>query len=378
MIFKLKNFISYVNIFIYTIFFFIVFIFIAEIIFRNYFKEKVFPNIYEQKKYNLSHKEKIKMYYDNGDFWIDDYLKKQTNVNETKVIYDPYKAYKFDANKNYFKINKSNCASYKNVFIWGGSAVHGDGWLREEDLVHYQLGKIIENHNYDCIKVFNYGQSGYTSKQNFISFFESQNYENSIHIFYEGINDFIWGIYKDEQHLVSKKMKFFFDNYLQTDLIEQIKSIVKTTINNLYIIQFFKKKIKNESIKFSSEQIKDKLVTKCVSWSNRSLAINNFLNDKNSKAIFIWQNIIVNAKNLKPLELKIKKITSEYLGDIFKGYILMYKTCNEYFNKNNIKLFKLEDLESNKKTLFFDYVHLNPHGNKIISNNIYEIINNDL
>ena len=84
MIFKLKNFISYVNIFIYTIFFFIVFIFIAEIIFRNYFKEKVFPNIYEQKKYNLSHKEKIKMYYDNGDFWIDDYLKKQTNVNETK------------------------------------------------------------------------------------------------------------------------------------------------------------------------------------------------------------------------------------------------------------------------------------------------------
>ena len=56
----------------------------------------------------------------------------------------------------------------------------------------------------------------------------------------------------------------------------------------------------------------------------------------------------------------------------------MYKTCNEYFNKNNLILFKLEDLESNKKTLFFDYVHLNPHGNKIISNNIYEIINNDL
>ena len=64
------------------------------------------------------------------------------------------------------------------MYSFGDSAVHGDGWLREEDLVHYQLGKIIENHNYDCIKVFNYGQSGYTSKQNFISFFESQNYEN--------------------------------------------------------------------------------------------------------------------------------------------------------------------------------------------------------
>ena len=124
-----------------------------------------------------------KEFINNGDNWINDYLYHEEKLKDSPIIYSPFKVYKFSGNlkSKYINVvngerisfiaNNSNCKNYKQINIYGGSAVHGDGWLRDQDLLNHQIGKLLEEDGYDCFKFYNRGQSGYNSKQNFIKFF---------------------------------------------------------------------------------------------------------------------------------------------------------------------------------------------------------------
>ena len=83
-------------------------------------------------------------------------------------------------------------------------------------------------------------------------------------------------------------------------------------------------------------------------------------------------------KYLNEIESEIKNKTKNQMGNIFESYKLLKSKFKNQLKKNDLTLHILPSLPQNKKTLFFDYVHLNPQGNKIIAEYIFNIIKDKL
>ena len=357
---------------------------LSEIIVRKYFSHYLQTQATDWAKIIPKKEKMINAYIENGDDWVYDFNEKKTTVSNTSIIYSPFKVYTFSGNASgkYFNVkdgervsfisNNSDCKKYKQINIYGGSAVMGDGWLRDEDLLNHQVGKLLQKHGYDCFKFHNRGQSGYNSKQNFIKFFEINNSKESIHIFYDGVNDFIQNIYSNQSHFNEYRYKALF-NYLfgMKSYKEQLIQLISASLNKLKIVQLLNVTQEREVPAKWNLKKSSKL---CKKWAKRSSGIYNH-NVKNFEQVFfIWQITIDDYKYLNDLELEIKEKTINHLGNIFKSYEIFKNKCIEEFKKNNLILYSLPNLPENKKTLFFDYVHLTPPGNEIVANLIFEII----
>ncbi len=367
-----------------TLVVFFLLLILSELIVRKYFSHYLQTEATNWAKIIPKKEKMINAYIDNGDDWVHDFIEEKNKINNSSIIYSPFKVYTFSGNASgkYFNVkdgerisfisNNSDCKNFKEINIYGGSAVMGDGWIRDEDLLNHQVGKLLQSNGYDCFKFHNRGQSGYNSKQNFIKFFELNNSKQSIHIFYDGVNDFIHNIYSNQNHFNEYRYKALF-NYLfgLKDYKEQIFQLISATLNKLKIVQLLNGP---EQRKIPTEWNLDKSRDLCKQWANRSSGIYN-QNYKNSEKIFfIWQITIDNYKYLNEIELEIKDKTINHLGNIFEAYEIFRNQCVEEFKINDLVLYLLPNLPETNKTLFSDYVHLTPAGNEIVANYIFKII----
>jgi len=382
----IDNIKNYLLIIFISVIFFLILLFLSEIITRKYLTQYLPVDSGNWKKILPSEKDMRDEFIANGDDWIDDYLDEVNNLTDVPLIYSPFKIYEFSGNlkSTYLNVidgeripyivNNSNCSNFREINIFGGSAVHGDGWLRDQDLLNFQIGKLLEQNGHDCFKFYNRGISGYNSKQNFVKFFEMEKSENSINIFYDGVNDFIHNIYNGQSHLnqtqyeESFNMIFGFSTYK-----DQLFKVITSTLNRSKFIKLITNTLEKKLTRKWSMNNANGL---CEKWSSRANAIYNENMIKNGDTYFIWQITIDNLPYLKNIERDIKEKTTSHLGDIFNPYEIFRDKCVKEFNNKNIKLHVLANLPNQNKVLFFDYVHLNPPGNKILANNIFNIIKN--
>ena len=90
-------------------------------------------------------------------------------------------------------------------------------------------------------------------------------------------------------------------------------------------------------------------------------------------AKFFKKIIIFNKINNNFFKQHVRNI-----HDIDTVYEIFRNECVKEFNKRNLKLHTFKKIPEQEKVLFFDYIHLNPPGNKIIAKNIFDIIKNEL
>ena len=369
-----------------AIIFLILFI-LAEIITRQFLTKYLPTGNHDWRKITVSKDEMKDAFIDNEDNWIHEFLDILEGVN-TKLIYSPFKIYRFsgdfkskyinviDGERVPFVVNNSSCKNFREINIYGGSAVAGDGWLRDQDLLNHQIGKILETNGYDCFKFYNKGHSGYNSRQNFIKFFEIDKSKNGIHIFYDGVNDFIHNIFNNESHLNQNQYEMSFNILFGlAPYKEQFLTTIVSILNKFKFIKLISNTDENEK-KLPTKLTMSKANELCKKWASRSNAIFNETKINNSDAYFIWQITIDNLPYLKNIERDIKEKTTGHLGDIFDPYEIFRDKCLKEFKNKDLKLHVLPNLPNQNKVLFFDYVHLNPPGNKILANNIFNIIKN--
>ena len=383
----IDNINNYLFIFVISTIVFLILFFLSEIITRKYLTEYLPIDSGNWKKILPSEKDMRDEFIANGDDWIDDYLDEVNNLTDVPLVYSPFKIYDFSGNleSTYLNVingeripyivNNSNCLKLKEINIFGGSAVHGDGWLRDQDLLNFQIGKLLEENGHDCFKFNNRGISGYNSKQNFVKFFEIEKSKNSINIFYDGINDFIHNIYNGQSHLNQSQYEESFNMLFGISTYKDLLKVIRSILNRSKFIQLITKTNEKKSTqKWNMNNAK----SLCEKWSSRASAIYNENIINNSDVYFIWQITIADLSNLRKIEKEIKKLTINHLGDIFGSYEIFRDECVKEFNKRNLKLYTFKKIPKQEKVLFFDYIHLNPPGNKIIAKNIFNIIKDKL
>ena len=384
----INNIKNYLFIIFISIIFFIILFILSEIITRKYLIEYLPIDSGNWKKILPSEKDMRDEFIANGDDWIDDYLDEVNNLTDVPLVYSPFKIYEFSGNleSTYLNVingeripyivNNSNCIKFREINIFGGSAVHGDGWLRDQDLLNFQIGKLLEQNGHDCFKFYNRGISGYNSKQNFVKFFEIDKSKNSINIFYDGINDFIHNVYNGQSHLnqtqyeESFNLLFGFSTYK-----DQFIKVITSTLNRLKFIQLISK---TDEKSLNQKWNMNNVNNLCEKWSSRASAIYNENMINNSNVYFVWQITINDLSSLKKIENEIKTLTVNHIGDIFESYDIFRDECVKEFSKRDLKLHTIKKIPKQDKVLFWDYIHLTPHGNKFIANNIFDIIKNEL
>jgi hypothetical protein len=378
---NLKNYIFIITI---SVIIFFILLILSEITVRKYFIQYLPVGNMDWKIIMPSSEDMRKAFIENGDDWVDEFINDTNTIDDAPLKYSPFKIYRFSGNINSkyinvingeripYIVNNSNCINFREINIYGGSAVHGDGWLRDQDLLNHQIGKLLELNGYDCFKFYNRGQSGYNSKQNFIKFFEMDKSENSIHIFYDGVNDFMHNIFNNQSHLNQDQYESSFNMLFGlSSYKEQFINFSRATIKRFKFVQLISgANDKNLPNKWNISKANEL----CEKWSDRSNAIYNENKINNSNSYFIWQITIDNLLYLKEIEKEIKNKTIKHLGNIFKSYEKFRDVCVENFNKKGLKLHKLANLPNKNKVLFFDYVHLNPPGNRILASYIFNII----
>ena len=287
----INNIKNYLFIFFISVILFLILFFSSEIITRKYLTQYLPVETGSWKKVLPSEKDMRDEFIANGDNWIDDYLDELNNLTDVAIVYSPFKIFEFSGNlkSKYINvingeripyiINNSNCLNFREINIFGGSAVHGDGWLRDQDLLNHQIGKLLEQNGYDCFKFNNRGVSGYNSKQNFVKFFEIEKSKNSINIFYDGSNDFMHNIYSEQGHLNQTLYEWLFGISTHKD---QLFKVISLTLDRFKFIQLITKTNKK---KLTQKWNMNNVNSLCKKWSSRASAIYNESKINNSDVI---------------------------------------------------------------------------------------------
>lgn len=279
-----------------------------------------------------------------------------------------------------FEQDKEILGNKINIFILGGSTVEGRGSSSNGLTIPSRLQNCLQLNLDNNINVINAGYSGFTVLQqiNLYKYFIEKNFENKINyvIFFDGFNDAFYTItssfgvegssyHKYKQYMnESSNLSYALDLRLSELsgiylLLNKFLSINKNH-NSLYLNKSNIAKNSSELsilINHFNEFVNDKgigfmhIIQPYLSYENK------YLTDKEKK-------LIINYIDRMQFN---KKLYFEYLNNFFSDYVNQNKNNNSYDYR---KLFSQE-----KREIFFDTVHYNDLGNKIIAEKIcYDFI----
>lgn len=277
----------------------------------------------------------------------------------------------------------------KNIFVFGGSTVYGDGLECQEYALPAALNRFNNLNSYH-----NYGFSAYSNSETTNYFIKLLKYSFPVREawFIEGINDVM-------QKVVSGTPSYSFGFNalgmsgrlnLRYAIIESLSSrsavfrlltcitpIINANIvetDNLYPIP-----VNN----FSQISTKEKIIYRSKVASE--IVVNNYsfikklANYENIEVLFFIQPNLLDKLHLTEIEKDILKKIDEYFSiELIK---LAFNNYYEMLIKNSRKKnFKIIDLrgcvKDIKKPIFFDLNHLSPQGNQVLAKCILEKVKN--
>lgn len=303
---------------------------------------------------------------------------------------------------NKFKLIEKKDNKSKNIVFLGGSTVEGDGVETAGDTIPGIFDKILINRCDQKYNVYNYGISGFTSKQEFITLSTKIVPYNDIDyiISLNGVNDF-GGNLGSRKHK-SKNLYFqFFDsreirlyNWVNKNFSEKIVTfLINRTFTGNLIFDLIKNYIDEEiPYKLNGESFQNLKSYNSISLKKLSYYSNAsfILSEKNEIKYFHFLQPVLFYKN-NPT--KDESNTLNGVKDTY-GY---GKRPNFIFNKNFWSAFKsfYTDVRPNLKNFefsydisklfenssdkdFVDHVHYSKIGNKKIAITIFDKLEKDM
>lgn len=306
---------------------------------------------------------------------LDYFLKRQICYDQQNIIYSEQPVLSLVPNQHFATININDdgfrgselgTSNYR-IFVIGGSTVFGAGSPGDEFTITSELEKLLKE-KYDDIEVINAGISSITSfeelyhiKKNII------NYQPDMIIIYDGVNDIFYKRTTEPVILEEESEIKDYQRYLRSPVV---------------LYRHLLLPIINSEINISPSQIpqsekNDSLISNQISslWEQRMTEFCNLSIKNNFESIVIIQPALYNEK--KPLSDFEKSIHKKNTYGVTTFNSLIEKSKN--LNNCSLVLDLSDVFENTSDSVYFDQVHTNNLGNKIISERIYrELIDNKI
>jgi len=257
------------------------------------------------------------------------------------------------------EINTNKNDNYR-IFITGGSTAFGFGSTSDETTIAGFLQESFDNEFKNLnVEIINAGVNGADSYREILLIKENLvEYEPDLIISYTGTND-SGGYYKEiildttKDDYVPDLFKFSYHPWYRTPFV----------IHNLINQNNIESKVFPESL--SSEQIQKDSESFRKNWSQSC----DFLKDNKIKSILILQPALITKKMPSNFEKGIDTwiYREQLLENYAKELQLLNEKCDYTFDFRNA-------MDDSSETTYYDTVHMNDLGNKIIAEKIYEKI----
>lgn len=347
--------VSYKNQFLVGVFFLLIIIGLVEISLRIYEYISIPCGIFENDAFsNLNYFEKKNICYDTNTLV-------HGNAPLYLIVPNQYK-FTMNINSDGFRgdeINTNKNDSYR-IFFTGGSTAFGFGSTSDETTIVGFLQKFFDSEFKDLnVDIINAGINGANSYREILLIKEKLiQYEPNLIISYTGVNDaggYSREVIFDEVNgnYVQNLFKFADHPWYRTPFV--INNLISQ--NNIEI---------ENTLELSSEQIQ----TNSELFKNNWLQSCNFLESNEVISVLILQPSLITKKTPSNFEKEIveDKNYRKQLLENFAGKLkLIDEKCDYTFDFRNA-------MNSVSETTYYDSVHMNDLGNKIIAEKIYEKI----
>ena len=267
------------------------------------------------------------------------------------------------------EIDISNTNNDYRIIMIGGSTVFGSGLSNDEQTIPYELNKIF-NKKYTGIEVINAGISSITSFEELYHFKEKLiHLKPDLVIFYDGVNDVRYKKTVDPEILnIEDELQMKdFQKYLRSPVVIYryvLLPIINSQSDNVMD--------NNNSVNDTNSNSYNFQLSNSITslWYEHISEFCEISKNEQIKSIVIIQPSL--NQNKKPL--------SDYEQSIYEKDNHTKKTFNMLIQKsdgltNCSKVYDFTNIfENTFSGVYYDTVHLNNHGNKIVAEKIYEKI----
>ena len=295
-----------------------------------------------------------------------------------KLQYQPYSLFKsqqfqgqwINVNKETHRVvPETRCGdgSYK-VFMFGGSTMWGYGspdWGTIPAYLQQAWNKAKKN-----VCVINYGTPAYVSTQSVIRLELELQQGNTpdLVIFYDGIND-IYASYQSGQagvHHNLSEIEQKLENPGVSSLTHWIKQLTVLAITN----RFIKPPVKNY-VTIGVDSVKLATATIDVYLGNYQI-VEALSKQYQFEFVFFWQPTLpTDKKTLTAEEKEILETFDPSLITLYRqSYALIETRQSNYPYLHNIE----DSFSAETQSLWIDWTHITPEGNKIIAARIWSIL----
>jgi len=295
--------------------------------------------------------------------------------------YDKYSRFKMNnyGFRNDYDIDQKKPNNVFRVIVLGGSVAWGTGassnrtvWTKVlEDLMEGALGRKVE--------VLNAGCAGYVSFQELVYLeFRLLQFSPDLVIVFDGYNDlYRSSLYSDNEYQDNVIPNYVIEkSFFDSPLIIQIIGLIKEKS------YFFKltKRIYEKIIYESGRPIYNvKYLNKrgIANYLNNIKSISDILKGRGIKSIFLLQPYL--AESGKPLSSEERKVLSnagQEVAVIKKAMDILRGEYKSFSSKNDLVFYDLNDVFDSfsvNQTFWYDHVHLNDEGHRVIGEKVKEI-----
>ena len=302
---------------------------------------------------------------------LDYFLKRQICNDEGSVIYSQKPVLSIVPNQHLATVNinndgfrgpEINTNDKYRIFMIGGSTVFGAGLPGDEYTIPFELEKLLKEKQVD-IEVINAGISSITSFEELYYIKEKLvNYAPNMIIVYDGVNDIFYKKISEQKILNEEEEIKNYQRYLRTPVVFY-RNILLPVINS-EILDSPGKNIQHE---LYDETVSNKIT---LLWEKRMTEFCKISTENNFESIVIIQPALYTGK--KPL--------SDFEKSIYEKNTHGEKTFEKIIqNSRNLNSCSLvldfsNVFENISDGVYFDQVHVNNMGNKIIAKKIADEI----
>mgnify|MGYP005644577069 CR=1 FL=1 len=307
---------------------------------------------------------------------LDYFLKRQICYDQQSIIYSQAPVLSLVPNQHFATINinddgfrgsEINMDNNYRIFVIGGSTVFGAGSPGDEFTISSELEKLLKEKYHD-IEVINAGISSITSFEELYHIKNKIiNYQPDMVIIYDGVNDIFYKKIIEPKILDQEIEIKDWQRYLHSPVV----------LYRYLLLPMINSEIINSPGQISLSENNDLIMSEKIStlWEQRMTEFCNLSIKNNFKSVVIVQPALYNEK--KPL--------SDFEKSIYKKNVYGLTTFDalieesEKLNNCSLVLDLSDVFEDTFDSVYFDQVHTNNLGNKIIAERIYrEIIDNKI
>lgn len=281
--------------------------------------------------------------------------------------------------RNDYDIAKEKTPGKLRIIVLGGSVAWGAGASSNQTVWTKVLEDLLKENNVSA-EVLNAGCAGYISFQELIYLqFKLLDFSPDLVIVFDGYNDlFMSSLYSEKKYENNTTPYYEAEKSFYTQpLLVQIGGLVKERSNFFKLIKRTREKILYENGK-PMYKISSLNKAGIANYFSNIKSVLDILKGRGIKGIFVLQPYIFESKKILSSTEKVILQKSRQEAPVIKEAMdVLRRDYRNFTVREGINFCDLNDVFDNipvSQTVWFDHVHLNDQGNRIIAERLKDVI----